>query len=302
MGLPPTDLTPLGGQCTDCTRATTRDNWGLHGLTCTHAGAGNERGARTDMHATCKYAFIAALNDLAKQAGCPGVVGKNEPHCNDYWQKQPPKPPAPGALPPPPVDVRADILITFPGKATFLLDLTFVHPSVAKSPRVATEPGFAAALAAKGKDAHYHSKYIIDPVVANFVPIAVETGGRMAPQVRQFCNHFVRLLIDKDVWGPAETAWHSYAMRHLLESLGAAVATAVGGTLLLKGRAQTAAGAAPQPGAAAGTMAQPAAAPAQPAAAPGNMPTAAPAAAQQVAAPPPAAATLAAAGDGTAAP
>jgi hypothetical protein len=234
LSLLPTDDTPANLPCPHCNDAV-MDPCGLHQLTCKEKGKGNATGLRSTRHAKVKYATVTNLSETAKAGGKPGMavaVDEKEPVCSHYWE------PKEGAALR--AELRGDILAkNVKGQGTILVgDLTITHPSTVSAPSrlSASVPGHAAGLAATFKIDHYSKKYAIPP--GQFLPLAIETGGRMHSGTLEFFKVFIMGVIGKDNksdFTAEETRFYNSHFRKLVENVSNAVALETAKALLHKG-------------------------------------------------------------------
>ena len=114
-------------------------------------------------------------------------------------------------------------------------DLVMRHPQAtdAAAP-CASKPGTAAEEAYAGKLAKYQSRWRFP--ADEFVPLAMETGGRLHPEFRHFLRRFAFVALGSaDKYSELtkeERAKYSANIRHLLTSVSVAAARTTGLSLL----------------------------------------------------------------------
>jgi hypothetical protein len=125
-------------------------------------------------------------------------------------------------------------------------DLVITHPQADKLPAAANPktPGAAAAKAAEDNHKSYEADFVIPK--DSFIPLAMETGGRMHPNTRHFLRDFARrrtsLNPDKKAWTQEEKSVYLRTLETLLATVSVALVTAVSRSLQHGMRAATRAG------------------------------------------------------------
>ena len=246
---------------------------GLHVVaSCMESGAEGAIGLRSTRHRVVKTALFMALRALSIQRGKPHALTKGEPLCDDHFKRKPGcelllnaalHNDARDERPRGDIGVRLNPIDD--AQPVTVLDLVVTHPNPARSglADAAKAKGTAAADAYDSKIKKYSSCFVI-PAGA-FVPIAMETGGRLHPESRAFLSDFVKQsllglepgekIADKD-----DIRYYNYALRTLLDSLAIALAREVAKALLHRGGRAKAAAVAPSPQAGAGPDGGPASA------------------------------------------
>ena len=113
-------------------------------------------------------------------------------------------------------------------------DLVIYHPQAADAEApCAVKPGVAADDAYKNKLAKYKGLWLIPN--GEFVPLAMETGGRMHPEFREFLRRYAMVKAGVDKYSEMtkeQRATSSANIRYLLTSISVAAARATGLSLL----------------------------------------------------------------------
>ena len=225
---------------------------------------------RSSRHAPVKKAILFAMRKLGGTSAVPTI----EPDLRTIWrekesylqrrratpaaQQQPlhhmqEHPGTPPTAPPPHVvedlpgeatagaradwanKPRGDIVWKAP-QGTVVYDLVITHPLPRSSQQTAQEAGTAANEAHNDKINKYTRRFEIPG--GEFLPIAVETGGRLHPMARAAFKTFVRttLGIDPAEPVPPDMAYkYQLAMRTILDSLAVSLAREVAIALLSGG-------------------------------------------------------------------
>jgi hypothetical protein len=220
---------PANGRCPLCNKA---DHLitpsGGHVLACCEAGAGGARGMRVVRH----NSVLSATIDGMKKAIAPDrddIHVTKEPHLQHslHWV---PKGPLTNVDDP---AHRADVSywITSTGRRR-TADLVITHPQASVDPTCATKPGKAASAAAFRKQKAYDSKWHVPE--GNFVPLAIETGGRMDPAYRSFLSDYMKLQKAGEFkeWEAKEKAKYAADIKYMLTSISVALVNATGRALL----------------------------------------------------------------------
>ena len=241
LGLPPSDTTPVSGECPHCTGVGKGiEPSGLHALRCNEKGKGGLSGYRARRHAVVLHAIRSAFDYIAglKAASgavvladkyIKGVVGDGEPLASRFWQRQP------GLAATATTDSRGDLV--FYDRALenpTILDLTvvFANPAGSRYPKAADVDGSAAAKAAEDKVKQYKRDFVVPD--GGFVPFAIELGGRMLPAARAALSKFVAGLLPKggpDAWTGEEKLFYASSVSYLVVSIQIAVAKVATSTL-----------------------------------------------------------------------
>ncbi len=133
-------------------------------------------------------------------------------------------------------DSRADLEVEWTGgndgPERKVLDLVITHPIVANAPECARGEGAAATAAHSTKLAKYKKTWSFPK--SEFVPLALETGGRMHPDFRKLLRWFVRQPLGPDAakWSPEEKAKYSRDLQSLITAVSVAVTRSTSHALL----------------------------------------------------------------------
>ena len=260
---------PCGNRGCGCPNVGTA---GLHVLACqrkAQEGTVGPCGMRTMRHRAVKGAIFMALRKLSIERGKPFALTKGEPLCDDHLQRKPgcellllaalddDNAPQDKRQERPRGDIGVRLNPIDDTQPVTILDLVVTHPHSVHGGHAdaAKLKGKAAAIAYDDKIKKY-SRHFVLPVGA-FVPIAVETGGRLHPESRALFSDFVKQamlglepgekITDKD-----DIRYYNHALRTLLDSLAIALAREVAKALLHRGGGAEAAAVAPPPRSGAG--------------------------------------------------
>jgi hypothetical protein len=200
----------------------TIDNKGDHVFSCNQTGQGGARGRRNTRHTTIVYRSAAFFKKNARGAEIevepnidfPVKAGVNR----DNIKK-----------------TTGDIRITRNGVST-MLDVRVAFPSTFQHPIRAREAGHAAKSGQVAKFNEY-KQYKIPQ--GRFVPLAIETGGRMHKDMREYICTYIKQGIsmqDFKEWSPAEKALYSKSVGHFLTGISVALTTSNAINLIKHGK------------------------------------------------------------------
>jgi hypothetical protein len=224
LGFPVCDPLPVG--CPLCNKPyITLNEAGSHVHSCMQGGPGGAKGHRAASHNIVLTGLIHAMQYVDRSCGV-----RREPWLRELpgW--------APRVADLPPSKSRGDILWVLALLQKQLVgDVVRAHPQVSSIPACATTAGAAAAAAHEKKIVKYSARWNFP--AEEFVPLAIETGGRMHPEFRAFLRRFVLYVV-----GAAESysdltkeerANYTKKIKYLITSVSAANAKATARSLLL---------------------------------------------------------------------
>jgi hypothetical protein len=236
---PPTERTPLPGQCARCSPGRETGN-GIHALECQGANQGRDCAFnnKTRRHALVKRALMHAINGIIAKEKPPGMdrVKPEEPLAVAHWRVKE------GGN----EGLRADLLLPRAAPmgmanilraAPILVDVGITHPSTKRVGMIAaTAEGAGASADAmeKGKFRHYDNNFVVP--VGGLLPVIMETGGRLSKNTRRSLSAYIR----HDILGMGEEQEWTYGLitrynvywRDLIDAMVIALVKEVAGTLL----------------------------------------------------------------------
>ena len=229
IGAPVCDLT-LGQRCPLCKKP---DPFitaaGGHAFCCDQPGAGGAKGGRGRRHAHVLHVLSDAMESVSKYA----AKVKREPPLKDVpgWSVKAGAEGSPAATLDGP---RGDILFYVQSANKHIVgDLIITHPRVDRTPACANTDGAAADKAYDAKLASYKARFNFPE--RGFVPLAMETGGRMHPSFRDYIRKFILYYLGTDKYDGLEKeqrANYSKHVRHIITSVSVAAARTTGLSLL----------------------------------------------------------------------
>jgi len=232
-GLSPVQSYDFSGVCAHCgtqEKGKLEGNF-LHALTCEHHGKGCPAALRATRHKqVARTGLRPAIDHIHRVGGHDYVIPVGEPQGNHFWDINPNRAPGEGADRP-----RGDWVVVDKSGFKVVCDLVVSHTN-ANSPRTIGSDrvdGLAAAVAFKEKIDLYSRLYIIHPI-KSFVPISIETGGRMHETSKKYLQTICCRLVGGDPknWSKKEQARYNSSIRHLMDSVSLALAKSVASALI----------------------------------------------------------------------
>lgn len=230
----PCDGTPCPhiatGQGTPC--GGIRNKRGTHPLCCKQCGPGGAIGARTSRAAHAEHVFYEALRRvLGYSKSDPRLV--LQPALP--WTERPPSPNQTWTA----ANPRGDISFLRADGTPIITDLVIIHPTAGscyEGVKASVQAGIAASAAYLDKQNKYAGRYIIPK--GQFVPLAIETGGRFHPAVRKTVTEIITDHIssttkrNREQWVKDDIEQLNSSVKYVLTALSFAVARSVALTLL----------------------------------------------------------------------
>lgn len=232
-GLSPVQSYDFSGVCAHCgtqAKGKLEGNF-LHALTCEHHGTGCPAALRANRHRlVARTGLRPAINHIHRVGGHDYVIPINEPQGNHFWDINPNRAPGEGADRP-----RGDWVVVDKSGFSAVCDLVISHTN-ATSPRTLGSDradGLAAAVAYNEKIDLYSKLFVIKPA-KSFVPISIETGGRMHAASKKYLQTICCRLVGGDPknWNKKDQSLYNSSIRHLMDSVSLALAKAVAHALI----------------------------------------------------------------------